>query len=261
MAYSRKEELAAQDRLAQIWQVSDRSERIALAERFGYGGTDASKLRVMRRLLTGTLKKKQAIDVSSYFDPYITDPMTDIWNGRTPNLKLESKFGMTSYVMYVLEQDGFVTTWEAWLNVGWKILGLPENTPTSSNSMEQLFSDFAKPASRTVGQYKGPRGEKVAGIAFTMEGARELKRMLEDVYGSVIEIPQRAGGQQFGIYMKSVYPDKAGKRMETKTYQRSLPKTIIKSGPYEGRTRRNAMIGYANRSYAQRPKNEAGGLA
>jgi len=261
MAYSRKKELLAQDRLAEIWQVSDRSERIALAERFGYGGTDASKLRVMRRLLTGTLKKEQAVNVSSYFDPYITDPTTDIWNGRTPNLQLESNFKMNSYVMYAVEEDGFFTTWEANLNVGWKILGLPENTPTSSDSLDKLFSDYAKTASRSVGRYKGPKGENVVGIAFTMEGARELKRKIEDDHGAVIAIPPEADGRRFGIYMVSVYPGRSGVSMETKTYQRSLPKTIIKSGPYEGRTRRNAMIGYANRSYAQRPKNEAGGLS
>ena len=73
MAYSISQEQAAQEKLAQIWRASSRTERLALAERFGYGGTDDSKLRAMRRLLTGSFKLGSKADVTKYFKPFVTD--------------------------------------------------------------------------------------------------------------------------------------------------------------------------------------------
>ncbi len=80
----------------------------------------------------------------------------------------------------------------------------------------------------------------MVGIEFTMEGARELKRKIEADHGAVIGIPPEADGRRFGIYMVSVYPGRSGASMETKTYQRSLP-----------RAKRDDMIRYANRAYGQ----------
>jgi len=248
MPYSISQEQAAQEKLAQIWRASSRTERIALAERFGYAGSDDSKLRVMRRLLTGSFKLGSKADVTKYFKPFVTDANEEAWLGTLPPYKLEAKAIIQSQVMYVTRDEYGSIAWEAPLPLSKEALGLPENADVASKSIKKLFQDYSTVVKHSLGKYKGRRdfnetGEEVAGIAFSMEGAKQLKKLLEDRYGAVIEIPPpRFSGYGITLVTTSAAFSADKKRLarQSKTFQRSFPKS-----------KRDAMIRYANRAYGQ----------
>jgi len=261
MSYSISQERAAQDRLAQIWKASSRRERLSLATRFGYGGSDASKLRSMRRLLTGTLGKGQTALVTDYFKPFVTNLDDEAWTGRTPSYTLTSLHTIQSQVMYVTQNEYGFSSWEAKLNLSWKGLGYKEKTQVSSMSITDLFSKYSKVVKHSLGKYRGrddfnERGEDVVGIAFSQKGAEQLKKYIEDlgyVVGSKF-IPKPFIPYGIGLVPTSSVFKKEGKKKvrqqhQTKTYQRSFPKS-----------KRDDMIRYANRSYGQM-KRKGGRLA
>ena len=56
MAYTIEDELQAQAKLAQIYQVLDRPGRLRLADRLGYRrGSEANRLRQVRRIISSQL--------------------------------------------------------------------------------------------------------------------------------------------------------------------------------------------------------------
>ena len=89
MAYTEAQERSAQRRLREIYNRKSRSERIKLAEKFKYGGTDASKLRVLRRLTAQVVPEGRLLKINQYFKPYVTLENTNPWTGRSPDLVLE----------------------------------------------------------------------------------------------------------------------------------------------------------------------------
>ena len=248
MPYSISQEQAAQEKLAQIWRASSRTERLALAERFGYGGTDDSKLRAMRRLLTGSFKLGSKADVTKYFKPFVTDANEEAWLGTLPPYKLEAKAIIQSQVMYVTRDEYGSIAWEAPLPLSKEALGLPENADVASKSIKKLFQDYSTVVKYSLGKYKGREdfnetGEEVVGMAFSMKGAKQLKKRLEDRYGAVIEIPPpRFSGYGITLVSTGASYTKGGQPVPlvSKTYQRSFPKS-----------KRDAMIRYTRRAYPQ----------
>ena len=248
MAYSLEEEQAAQEKLAQIWRASSRREKLAIADRFGYGGSDASKLRVMRRLLTGSFNLGAKADVTKYFKPFVTDANDEAWLGTLPPYKLNTKAIIQSQVMYVTRDEYGAIAWEAPLPLSKEALGLPEKADVASKDIKKLFQDYSKVVKYSLGQYKGRKdfnetGEEVVGMAFSMKGAKQLKKHLEDTYGSIIEIP-KPRFSSYGIVLVSTgasYTEEGQPvPLVSKTFQRSFPKS-----------KRDDMIRYANRSYGQ----------
>ena len=248
MPYSLGEEQAAQEKLAQIWRASSRREKLAIADRFEYGGSDASKLRVMRRLLTGSFNLGAKADVTKYFKPFVTDANDEAWLGTLPPYKLNTKAIIQSQVMYVTRDEYGSIAWEAPLPLSKEALGLPEKADVASKDIKKLFQDYSKVVKYSLGQYKGRKdfnetGEEVVGMAFSMKGAKQLKKHLEDTYGSIIEIP-KPRFSSYGIVLVSTgasYTEEGQPvPLVSKTFQRSFPKS-----------KRDDMIRYANRSYGQ----------
>ncbi len=248
MAYSLRQEQAAQEKLAQIWRASSRREKLAIADRFGYGGSDASKLRVMRRLLTGSFNLGAKADVTKYFKPFVTDANDEAWLGTLPPYKLNTKAIIQSQVMYVTRDEYGSIAWEAPLPLSKEALGLPEKADVASKDIKKLFQDYSKVVKYSLGQYKGRKdfnetGEEVVGMAFSMKGAKQLKKHIEDTYGSIIEIP-KPRFSSYGIVLVSTgasYTEEGQPvPLVSKTFQRSFPKS-----------KRDDMIRYANRSYGQ----------
>jgi len=257
MSYSISQERAAQDKLAQIWKVSNRREKLAIATRFEYSGSDASKLRSMRRLLTGTLNLGSKADVTKYFKPFVTNANDEAWLGTLPPYKLNTKAIIQSQVMYVTIDEYGSIAWEAPLPLSKEALGLPDKADVASKDIKKLFQDYSKVVKHSLGKYKGRKdfnetGKEVVGMAFSMKGAKQLKKYLEDTYGSIIEIPQPRLSR-YGITLvgtKTVFGDDGKRKSFTsKTFQRSFPKS-----------KRDEMIRYANRSYGQM-KRKGGRLA
>ena len=227
MAYSRADELAAQDKLAQIWQVSDRSERIALAERFGYGGTDASKLRAMRRLLTGNLQPGEYAVITDYFAPYVTQEDKEVWRGRLPPFTIQDNHIVVSQVMYVAIIEGDAISWEANLNPG-----------VTSKDINTLFESYAAAVDEKMGQSANVSG-RIEGIAFSSDGARQLADYVERGFDSFIGVPRADYGVAL-VPTKGKYVEGKRKPLTPQTFQRPLPKA-----------KRDDMIRYANRAYGQ----------
>ena len=63
MAYSKMDERVAQRRLREIYNKKTRRERIELAERFGYGGSDDSKLRVLGRVTAQVVPAERVVNL------------------------------------------------------------------------------------------------------------------------------------------------------------------------------------------------------
>ncbi|MCP4479681.1 MAG: hypothetical protein GY818_16475 [Planctomycetaceae bacterium] len=248
MPYSIEDEQLAQENLAQIWRGSNRKQKLALAKRFGYGGTDDSKLRVMRRLLTGSFNLGAKADVTKYFKPFVTNANEEAWLGTLPPYKLDTKAIIQSQVMYVTRDEYGSIAWEAPLPLSKKALGLPDNADVASKSIKKLFQDYSTVVKYSLGKYKGREdfnetGEEVVGMAFSMKGAKQLKKRLEDRYGAVIEIPApRFSGYGITLVSTGSSYTKEGQPVPlvSKTYQRSFPKS-----------KRDAMIRYTRHAYPQ----------
>jgi hypothetical protein len=236
MAYTKDQLEETQERLAEIYGVSTRSERLKLAEDFGYGGTDASKLRSLRRISTANLDKRESANVSRYFKPYVTKDDPESWLGRVPPYNLSSDYTVQSYVMFVLvetdpENPSISRTIarEGNLNLGYEGLGKSrETTSVASTDIRQLFMDYDRLVRNKLSQ------SYAKAIAFTDEGAEQYIRDS----GDDIQIPKK--NRIFEISLISVFPTQAGKKTKTKTFQRGLPK-----GKQERITKR------VNRAYGQ----------
>jgi len=245
MAYTAEQERRAQDRLAEIWRASTRREKLRIAERFDYRGSDESKLRVMRRMLTSSLGPGEKANVSDYFKPYSTSPLVDVWKGRVPPWELDSPYLIKGYVMYVTETEGTLTSWEQWLNVDAQVLGRSRGE-VKSQSIRSLFEDFNQMVRHVLMRYQSAEGfneeaRPVAGIAFTDKGAAALATKLEKEWGQPVAIPVHTEPFSIQIHSTKVpYEGKERQEFQSKTYQRAFPKG-----------KRHAMIAYANRAYGQ----------
>ena len=82
MTYTEAQDRTAQRKLREIYNRKSRSERIKLAEKFGYGGTDASKLRVLRRIKAQVVPEGRLVKVNQYLKPFVTEDEPNPWDGR-----------------------------------------------------------------------------------------------------------------------------------------------------------------------------------
>jgi len=251
MSYSISQERAAQDKLAQIWKASSRRERLSLATRFGYGGSDASKLRSMRRLLTSSISKGQYAVVTDYFRPYVTVDSPDAWKGRLPSFAIKGNAQIMSQIMYVREYDDGDETRDNTLQA----FEVHLNADGKSNDMRTLFESYNKKVKEVLGRYSkiDPNSDyssSTLAIAFSQKGVEDLIKMYDyrikdprpdTPYGiAIVSTTSKYGG---------VKGDKKRLAPEGKTYQRSFPKS-----------KRDDMIEFANRSYSQM-KRKGGRLA
>ena len=237
MAYSKDELIEAQDKLSEIYSVMTRRERLALASDFGYGGTDESKLRSLRRISTGSLDKRQSAVVSRFFKPFITKEDPDAWLGRVPAFELKSDYTIQSYVMTVKDDGGVDVAIENNINLSYAELNRSRRDSVASTNLRQLFRDYSTIARQRV------ETPYARAIAFTDEGAREyiqkhnekfdkerLNRNMPQTINNRIKMPDK--NRPFQISLISVFPPQSGQTTETKTFQRPIPKakqeTIVK---------------------------------
>ena len=226
MSYTKNKLIEAQDKLSEIYSVMTRSERLALASDFGYGGTDESKLRSLRRISTGSLDKRQSAVVSRFFKPFITKEDPDAWLGRVPPFELKSDYTIQSYVMTVKDEGGVDVVIENNINLSYAELNRSRRDSVASTDLRRLFRDYSTIARQRV------ETPYARAIAFTDEGAREYiqKHNASPDVNNRIRMPRK--NRPFQISLISVFPPQSGQGTETKTFQRPIPKakqeTIVK---------------------------------
>ena len=135
MSYSIEDELQAQAKLAQMYQTLDRPGRLRLATRLGYSrGSDANRLRQVRRIVSSKVEPGKFVNVTSYFRDYVAtsdapEPLvvqSQAWKGRIPPVTIEGNVQILSQVMYVARTpDGTLTTFEANRNSTREVVKVP----------------------------------------------------------------------------------------------------------------------------------------
>ena len=272
MAYTESDERSAQRRLREIYNRKTRRQRIKLAEEFGYGGTDASKLRVLRRITAQVVPEGRLVRINQYFSPYVTDDAPNPWDGKYPDLALDGLFHIVSSVMYVAEFPDGIQTFSNHLNTrsdaAWQRTraeyriqaaeaGLPRRrVPVAppaateeaySSEGEYMFAKYAKDVVRSFlppdqGGYNLPESGTVIAIGFSLRGNQELVEMFAD-NGVEITIPPPEGDEYGIVLMPSRRGVKQGEKVPqgwAYKYQRKLPKA-----------KRDRIIKYVNRASGQ----------
>tara|TARA_R100001079_G_scaffold58000_1_gene29656 strand:+ start:676 stop:1407 length:732 start_codon:yes stop_codon:yes gene_type:complete len=234
MAYSKNKLIEAQDKLSEIYSVMTRRERLALASDFGYGGTDESKLRSLRRISTGSLDKRQSAVVSRFFKPFITKDDPDAWLGRVPPFELKSDYTIQSYVMTVKDEGGVDVVIENNINLSYAELNRSRRDSVASTDLRQLFRDYSTIARQRV------ETPYARAIAFTDEGARKYitQHNASPDVNNRIRMPKK--NRPFQISLISVFPPQSGQGTETKTFQRPIPKA-----------KQETVVKRVNRTYGQ----------
>ena len=243
MSYSIEDELQAQAKLAQMYQTLDRPGRLRLATRLGYSrGSDANRLRQVRRIVSSKVEPGKFVNVTSYFRDYIAtsdapEPLvvqSQAWKGGIPPVTIEGNVQILSQVMYVARTpDGTLTTFEANRN---------STREVDKSDIRALFQDYNDKAAEILGEYeRADNGETVSieAIAFNREGVRELVRAYEG------RIADPNPNRKYGIILASTRAKFSDDRkrlpsQSTATYDRRIP-----------RQRRDDIIRYANRAYGQ----------
>lgn len=243
MPYSIEDELQAQAKLAQIYQTLDRPGRLRLATRLGYSrGSDANRLRQVRRITRSTVEPGKFSNVTSYFRDYVAtsdapqslEVRSDAWKGVVPPITIKGKVQLLSQIMYVARTpDGTILAFEAQRNT---------TRETDKTDLRALFEDYNNQIKRVLGEYqRATNGETVTieAIAFSRKGVTEIV----EAYQGRVEDPNPS--RKYGIALVSTRAkyDKKGKRLDSRpsaSADRRIP-----------RQRRDDIIRYANRAYGQ----------
>ena len=249
--YSKKDERVAQRRLRDIYNKKSRKQRIELAERFGYGGSDASKLRVLRRITAQKIPAERTVRLNQYYKPYTTDEDRNPWLGKSPDIfagetaALETEFGrkqlfsVVSVVMQVAEFAEGLESFSARLNAKGRIG--ETDAPAYSSDIPYLLEKYGQDAAdeyRPVDQggARLPKSGRLIGMAFSDRGTQELRELIEGVTGVDVGIPEPIGPDGYGIVLvPSTRRNLKG--VGVYQYQRPLPKS-----------KRDAIIEYTNRA-------------
>jgi hypothetical protein len=272
------QERSAQRRLREIYNRKSRAQRIKMAENFGYGGTDESKLRVLRRITAQVVPQGRLVKVNQYFKPYVTEDDPNPWDGEYPDLALRGLFHIVSSVMFVAkfpptdkDDDGIVTysnhlntrSDAAWRDtrarrmIELEAQGVPRRViavapraatePAFSTEVEYLFAKYARDVMRSMkppedGGYNLDESGKIIAIGFSLRGNQELVEMFEEK-GIELAIPPPEGGE-YGIALmpsrKGVKQGEEVPQVWAYEYQRKLPKA-----------KQDRIIKYVNRASGQ----------
>ena len=174
--YTAAQETEATGILSQIYSSLDRDGRLRLAERLGYGGTDASKLRSLRRILAGEIRYGSKVNVTRFFRPTTTvdDPfplrrIPDIRIGdvqpdrKKRNPDISGLYQIISQVMYVRETESGIVSFATYLN------------SRGSRNIKFLFDNYNERAAEVYQTdfKQNPRASPgIIAIAFSDRGAR-----------------------------------------------------------------------------------------
>tara|TARA_R100000664_G_scaffold5273_2_gene10122 strand:- start:949 stop:1737 length:789 start_codon:yes stop_codon:yes gene_type:complete len=256
MAYSLEDEIEAQRRLGEIWNSVDRRERLKIASKLGYTkGRENNRLRSARRLFAKKITKGTFENITPYFNDYIADekyaelprnltPIPNAFKGVLPNITIEGKAQIISKIMYVSLTDGDIyTTFESNWNT------TDEGGFVDKSSLRSLIESYSNSVEGLLGRYKrGKFGETVdiVAIAFSQDG---VDKLVSADWSNPIRDPKP--DTPYGIALSSttvVYKKEEGRkimqgRMTASQTQRRIP-----------RQRRQEIISYINRSYAQRKR-------
>ena len=252
MAYTEAQERSAQRRLREIYNRKTRRQRIKLAEKLGYGGTDASKLRVLRRITAQVIPAERVVTLNQYYKPYTSGDDRNPWLGTYPDIapgptaSRDTEYGnrqlfhITASVMAVAEVPQGVISYSRRLNTKGAIG--ETDRPGYSSDIRYLLQKFGEDAARkydppSEGGEVLPESGQLLFMAFTEAGAREVVEIV-NAEGFDIDVPPPDGGKYGIVLAPSTKRDL--KNVRVYEYQRKLPKA-----------KRDFIIKYVNRASGQ----------
>ena len=242
--------VSAATKLRYIYNKKSRAERIEMAEAFGYGGTDASKLRVVRRLAAQKVPKERKVSLNRYFRSFSTLLNKNPYKGNAPLLSLDGLYHVVSSVMYVAQFGDRVTAWSSNLNPSGSIG--ETRTPAFSSNIEYLLRQYGETVEEAYNDEEMGESGFILGIAFSKDGAVSLRNFVRKNYpqlkGTNFQIPTPKG-KQYGIaLMPSRKGVKGGQEVPNVAAFTSLRRFPPK--------KRDVITKYVNRSYSAYRRNK-----
>jgi len=243
MVVSREEkERIARVKLQQIYENSNAKERVALGKTLGFRGSNRSIRNSVQRLATrgrtrgnirpglfgtinrsygalsgkgGRLENKELgnigtgdkIKITNNFKPYVL-PFQEIWNRTSPSLLLDINFRISAFVACVIQEEKEI---EGKKFFYFEIKEFPIYTDETSKdfvklieSLQDRVDDLFKPIWER--KYQGLTQTSfgmIKAVAFSREGAGEMKDYFEKMLEVVLEVPTQINGD-FGVTLTSV---------------------------------------------------------
>ena len=235
MVVSREEkERIARVKLQQIYENSNAKERVALGKTLGFRGSNRSIRNSVQRLATrgrtrgnirpglfgtinrsygalagkgGRLENKELgnigtgdkIKITNNFKPYVL-PFQDIWNRTSPSLLLDSNFRISAFVACVIEEEPIFEIKEFAIYTD----ETSKDFVKLVESLQDRVDDLFKPIRDR--KYQGLTQTSfgmIRAVAFSREGALEMKDYFEELTQFNLEVPTQINGD-FGVTLTSV---------------------------------------------------------
>jgi len=235
MVVSREEkERIARVKLQQIYENSNAKERVALGKTLGFRGSNRSIRNSVQRLATrgrtrgnirpglfgtinrsygalsgkgGRLENKELgnigtgdkIKITNNFKPYVL-PFQDIWNRTSPSLLLDSNFRISAFVACVIEEEPIFEIKEFAIYTD----ETSKDFVKLVESLQDRVDDLFKPIRDR--KYQGLTQTSfgmIRAVAFSREGALEMKEYFEELTQFNLEVPTQINGD-FGVTLTSV---------------------------------------------------------
>ena len=235
MVVSREEkERIARVKLQQIYENSNAKQRVALGKTLGFRGSNRSIRNSVQRLATrgrtrgnirpglfgtinrsygalsgkgGRLENKELgnigtgdkIKITNNFKPYVL-PFQDIWNRTSPSLLLDSNFRISAFVACVIEEEPIFEIKEFAIYTD----ETSKDFVKLVESLQDRVDDLFKPIRDR--KYQGLTQTSVGmikAVAFSREGAGEMKEYFEKMLDVALEVPSQINGD-FGVTLTSV---------------------------------------------------------
>lgn len=235
MVVSREEkERIARVKLQQIYENSNAKERVALGKTLGFRGSNRSIRNSVQRLATrgrtrgnirpglfgtinrsygalagkgGRLENKELgnigtgdkIKITNNFKPYVL-PFQEIWNRTSPSLLLDSNFRISAFVACVIEEEPIFEIKEFAIYTD----ETSKDFVKLVESLQDRVDDLFKPIRDR--KYQGLTQTSfgmIRAVAFSREGALEMKDYFEELTQFNLEVPTQINGD-FGVTLTSV---------------------------------------------------------
>lgn len=235
MVVSREEkERIARVKLQQIYENSNAKQRVALGKTLGFRGSNRSIRNSVQRLATrgrtrgnirpglfgtinrsygalsgkgGRLENKELgnigtgdkIKITNNFKPYVL-PFQDIWNRTSPSLLLDSNFRISAFVACVIEEEPIFEIKEFAIYTD----ETSKDFVKLVESLQDRVDDLFKPIRDR--KYQGLTQTSfgmIRAVAFSREGALEMKEYFEELTQFNLEVPTQINGD-FGVTLTSV---------------------------------------------------------
>ena len=147
----------------------------------------------------GNIGTGDKIKITNNFKPYVL-PFQDIWNRTSPSLLLDSNFRISAFVACVIEEEPIFEIKEFAIYTD----ETSKDFVKLVESLQDRVDDLFKPIRDR--KYQGLTQTSfgmIRAVAFSREGALEMKEYFEELTQFNLEVPTQINGD-FGVTLTSV---------------------------------------------------------